>query len=213
MAGAPVDSATAVGSEDRGPRADAFQAAALKALHRGAQLQMPATAEPGQPGQATLTLPASFGAAIRKALTTSGLADAGVPLNITASLSAPGFRLEPPGVQSYSLQAGQPLEFHWTVRPDPAAKSRANRPQPHAEVCVEVPAGAEPICIGQVSASRPGLKLNSQLLGVLLLVIIVSLVVAWLARSRRAAPSRSLAARRAARQAAQVDEADGAPAL
>ena len=213
MAGTPSDGAPPLSSEDRGPRADAFQAAALKALHRGAQLQMPTKAEPGQPGQATLTLPAEFGAALRKALTASGLADAGVPLNVTATLSAPGYRVEPPGAQSYSLQAGQPLEFHWTVRPDASAKSATGKSAVRAEVCVEAPAGSEPICVGQVSASRPGLKLNSQLLGVLLLVVIVGLVVAWLARSRRAAPSRSVAARRAARQAAQLADADSATAL
>jgi hypothetical protein len=213
MAGTPSDGASPLSSEDRGPRADAFQAAALKALHRGGQLQMPAKAEPGQPGQATLTLPAEFGAALRKALTASGLADAGVPMNVTATLSAPGYRIEPPGAQSYSLQAGQPLEFHWTVRPDGSAKSSTGKSAARAEVCVEAPAGSEPICVGQVSASRPGLKLNSQLLGVLLLVVIVALVAAWLARSRRAAPSRSVAARRAARQAAQLADADGAAAL
>ena len=213
MAGAPSDGPAIAGSEDRGPRADAFQAAALKALHRGAQLQMPTKAEPGQPGQATLTLPAEFGAALRKALTASGLTDAGAPLNITATLSAPGYRVEPPGAQSYSLQAGQPLEFHWTVRPDAGAKPPSAKSVPRAEVCVEAPAGSEPICIGQVSASRPWLKVNSQWLGIVLLVVIVGLVAAWLARSRRAVPGRSAAARRAARRAAGLADADGAAAL
>ena len=214
MAGAPVEGpSTALSSEDRGPRADAFQTAALKALHRGAQLTLPSKADPGQPGQATLTLPASFGAALRKALAASGLADAGAPVNITATLAAPGLRVEPDGAQSVSLQAGQPTEFHWIVTPAAGAHPPASRAQAHAEVCVEAPAGTEPICIGQVAPSGPGLKLNSQLLGVILLVVIVSLVIAWLARNRRAPPSRSAAARRAARQAAQLAEADGAPGM
>ena len=43
--------------------------------------------------------------------------------------------------------------------------------------------------------------------GVALLIVIISLVIAWLARGRRSPPSRSAAARKAARAAALEDAA------
>lgn len=201
-------------SGDRGPRADTFQDAVRHALGGNAQLTLPTRAVAGQKSQATLALTANFGAALRKALASSGLADRGVPVNVTATLTAPGFKSEPTGPQSIALKAGEPIEFHWTVTPTGTGRS-ASPAKAHAEICIEVPVGSDPICIGQVAASPPGPKINSQVLGVVLLIVIVGLAVAWLASSRRVPPSRSVAARRAARQAAQqVDPAaDSAPAV
>jgi hypothetical protein len=200
--------------EDRGPRADSFEQAARLALGGNSQLTLPPRAVAGQRPQATLVLSAKFGAALRQALASSGLADQGVPVNVTATLTAPGFKTEPSGPQSISLKAGEPVEFHWTV--NPTGTGRGPSPaKAHAEICIEVPVGSDPICIGQVAATPPGPKVSSQVLGAILLIVIVGLAVAWLASSRRVPPSRSVAARRAARQAALLadSEADSAPAV
>lgn len=182
------------------PQPEAFQAAAATALNHGSQLKLPARFETGQAAQVTLTLPASFAAALSKAAINGGLTTAGGPIDVTAALTGQGYRIEPMEPQSLPLQAGQPLVFHWTVTPSAGARTALR-----ARVCAAAPAGSEPICIGPVLASKAGFRINSQLLGAALLVVIVGLVIAWLSRDRRAPPSRSPEARRAARQAAMVE--------
>ena len=203
LAGAALEGAPVGKYGDHGPKLEAFLAEARKALHHGSQLRTPAKAESGQKANVALVLPASFSQAIRKAAEANGLISAGAPLNVTAALTAPGFKVEPTDPQLQPLQSGQPTEFHWSLTPEEQATKGAMK----AAVCVEAPAGAEPICLGDVGPARPGLHVNSQVLGVALLIVIISLVIAWLARGRRTPPSRSAAARRAARAAALDDAA------
>ncbi len=203
LAGAALEGAPVAKYDDHGPKLEAFLAEARKALRHGSQLRTPAKAERGQKANVALVLPAGFSEAIRKAAETNGLISAGAPLNVTAALTAPGFKVEPTAPQLQPLQSGQPTEFHWSLTPE----EQATKGQMKAAVCVEAPAGAEPICLGDVGPARPGLHVNSQVLGVALLIVIISLVIAWLARGRRTPPSRSAAARRAARAAALEDAA------
>lgn len=198
LAGAALEGAPMANYQDHGPKLEAFLAEARKALHHGSQLRTPAKAERGQKSNVALVLPAGFSEAIRRAAETNGLISAGAPLNVTAALTAPGFTVEPTAPQLQPLQSGQPTEFHWSLTPDEQAAKGPMK----AAVCVEAPAGADAICLGDVGPARPGLHVNSQVLGVALLIVIISLVIAWMARGRHAPPSRSAAARRAARAAA-----------
>ena len=192
LAGQPADPAF-----DRGAAIATFQAAALKALNQGAQLTLPAKVEMDQPFQVSLFLPTGFAAAIRQSASATGLTPADAALDITAALTGSGFRIEPLEPQSQPLLAGQPTVFHWTVTA--IAKRHGSL---RADICAAVPAGSQPICIGPVLAARPGFHPNSQTLGAALLALIVGLVVVWLSRGQRTPPSRSIAARRAAREAA-----------
>jgi len=201
LAGAALAGAPVAKYDDHGPKLEAFLAEARKALHHGSQLRTPAKAERGQKANVALVLPASFAQAIRRAAETNGLISAGAPLNVTATLAAPGFKVEPTEPQLQPLQSGQPTEFHWSLTPE----DKALKGPLKASVCVEAPAGAEPLCLGDVGPAKPGLHVNSQVLGAALLIVIISLVIAWLARGRRTPPSRSAAARRAARAAALED--------
>ena len=192
LAGQPADPAF-----DRGAAIATFQAAALKALNQGAQLTLPAKIEVDQPFQVSLVLPTGFTAAIRQSASATGLTPADAALDVTAALTGSGFRIEPLEPQSQPLLAGQPTVFHWTVTA--TAKRHGSL---RADICAAAPAGSQPICIGPVLAAKPGLHLNSQALGAALLALIVGLVLVWLSRGQRTPPSRSVAARRAAREAA-----------
>lgn len=203
LSGAALSGAPVAKYDDHGPKVDAFLSEARKALRHGSQLRTPAKSERGQKADVALVLPASFAQTLRKAAETNGLISAGAPINVTAALTAPGFKVEPTAPQLQPLQSGQPTEFHWSLTPE----EKAARGPMKASVCVEAPSGAEPLCLGDVGPSRPGLHVNSQVLGAALLIVIVSLVIAWLARGRRSPPSRSAAARRAAKAAAAMDEA------
>ena len=183
-------------SADRSTRLAALQSALTDAVSKGAVLTTPARFTANTPADVTLTVPAGFYDSLHKEAEKNGLTDAAASVNMTAVLSGDGFSVTPDETQSVPLTVGQPTEFRWTVTAQPGAKGPL-----HADVGADLlGGGSDTLALGSVQkAGGFGPKLNSQIVGGILLVLIAALVVAWLARGR--GPSRPASARRASRAA------------
>lgn len=192
----PAAAAPATNNADRSTRLAALQSALTDAVSKGAVLKTPSRFTANTPADVTLTVPAGFYDTLKKEAEKNGLTDAAASVNMTAVLSGDGFSVTPDETQSVPLTVGQPTEFRWTVTAQPGAKGPL-----HADVGADLlGGGSDTLALGSVQkAGGFGPKLNSQIVGGILLVLIAGLVVAWLARGR--GPSRPASARRASRAA------------
>ncbi len=190
-------STASAGADDRVQHLKDLQAALTAAVAKQAVLKKPVTFTAGQPADVSLSLPAGFAETVRDAAAKTGLTDAAASVNLTAILSGDGYTAVPDETQSQPLTVGQPVEFHWTVTAAPNAKGPL-----HADVGADLlGAGSDSLALGSVQgAAKGGFHLTPQVLGAALLVLIVAVLVAWLSSGRNSGPTRSAAARRAARR-------------
>ena len=186
-------SATSASSSDRSTRVATLQSALADAISKGAKLTAPARFTANQPADVTLTVPATFAAAVRDEAGKDGLSDAAASVNLTAVLAGEGFAVTPGETQSQPLTPGEITEFHWTVTAQPNAKGSL-----HADMGADLlGSGSDSLALGSVQkAAGTGVKLTPKVVGAALLVLIAALIVAWLARGR-GEPTRSASARRA----------------
>ncbi len=195
VAAAPIPPAA---DADRPSRLAALETALKDALGKVAVLNTPATFNANQPTDVSMTIPAAFADTVKDEAGKQKLADAASSVNMTAILSGDGFAVTPDETQSQPLTAGQPTEFHWTVTAMQGAKGPL-----HADVGADLlGAGSDALSLGTVQKKQGfNMQLTPRVLGAALLALIAVLVVAWLARGRGSAPSRSRSARRASSRA------------
>ncbi len=101
-----------------------LQAAVAPEATNGAVLAAGESLSKGQPGQVTLSLPATLGDLIKKEAAKLGLTKAAKKTSAYAELSGEGYEVTPNGRQTAVVKAGEPTTFAWQVKPGPEAKGQ-----------------------------------------------------------------------------------------
>ncbi|MBO9708924.1 MAG: hypothetical protein J7521_12005 [Caulobacter sp.] len=99
-----------------------LQAAVAPAATKGAVLASGESLSKGQPGQVTLSLPASLGDLIKKEAAKLGLGKAAKKTSAYADLQGDGYEITPNGRQTAVVKPGEQPTFAWNVKPTPQAK-------------------------------------------------------------------------------------------
>jgi len=182
---------------DRSTRLAALETSLTDWIRRQARLDAPDRFTANQPADVTLTLPAEFSQVMQQEAARNDLSDAAATVNVTAVLSGDGFAVTPDVSQSRPLAQGQPTEFQWTVTAQPGQRGQLN-----ADVGADLlGAGSDTLSLGSVQSGGFRLpELSGRAWGFGLLVLLGAIIIAFLARGRRA-PSRSATARRDSRRA------------
>ncbi|MFY8210835.1 MAG: stalk-specific protein StpX, partial [Caulobacter sp.] len=125
-----------------------LQAAVAPAATNGAVLATGETLGKGQPGQVTLSLPATLGEMIQKEAAKLGLTKAASKTSAYAELQGEGYEITPNGRQTAVVKAGEPTTFAWQVKPGPEAKGELK-----SEFGVELTGAKEPqgFSLGEIS--------------------------------------------------------------
>lgn len=101
-----------------------LQAAVASEATNGAVLAAGESLSKNQPGQVTLSLPATLGDLIKKEAAKLGLAKAAKKTSAYASLEGEGYEITPNGRQTAVVKPGEPTTFAWQVKPGPEAKGQ-----------------------------------------------------------------------------------------
>jgi hypothetical protein len=181
-ASAKPKTAAELKAEETARKFDTFKQALSNAIVSGGQLVVTPTND-GQTQNVTLTLPPAFADAARKAAVDAGLATADAQMTVVASLDADGYRIQPLAPQMLQLPAASATELRWSATPTDAAHGQIS-----ADVCVEAPTGAQPVCGGAIKAAERGFHLDSHMVGILMLAGITGFALFWLARRNNPPP-------------------------
>lgn len=101
-----------------------LQAVVAPAATNGAVLAAGESLSKNQPGQVTLSLPATLGDLIRQEAAKLGLKKAARKTSAYAELSGDGYEVTPNGRQTAAVKPGEPTTFAWQVKPGPDAKGQ-----------------------------------------------------------------------------------------
>jgi Na+-transporting methylmalonyl-CoA/oxaloacetate decarboxylase gamma subunit len=101
-----------------------LQAAVAPAATNGAVLAAGESLGKNQPGQVTLSLPATLGDLIKQEAAKLGLTKAAKKTSAYAELSGDGYEVTPNGRQTAVVKPGEPTTFAWQVKPGPEAKGQ-----------------------------------------------------------------------------------------
>lgn len=101
-----------------------LQAAVAPAATNGAVLAAGESLSKNQPGQVTLSLPATLGDLIKQEAAKLGLTKAAKKTSAYAELSGEGYEVTPNGRQTAVVKPGEPTTFAWQVKPGPEAKGQ-----------------------------------------------------------------------------------------
>lgn len=101
-----------------------LQAAVAPEATNGAVLAAGESLAKNQPGQVTLSLPATLGDLIKKEAAKLGLTKAAKKTSAYASLEGEGYEITPNGRQTAVVKPGEPTTFAWQVKPGPEAKGQ-----------------------------------------------------------------------------------------
>lgn len=101
-----------------------MQAAVAPAATNGAVLAAGESLGKNQPGQVTLSLPATLGDLIKQEAAKLGLTKAAKKTSAYAELSGDGYEVTPNGRQTAVVKPGEPTTFAWQVKPGPEAKGQ-----------------------------------------------------------------------------------------
>lgn len=125
-----------------------LQAAVAPAATNGAVLATGESLGKGQPGQVTLSLPATLGDMIKKEAAKLGLGKAAKKTSAYAELEGEGYEITPNGRQTAVVKPGEPTTFAWQVKPGPDAKGQLK-----SEFGVEMTGAKEPqgFSLGEIS--------------------------------------------------------------
>ena len=125
-----------------------LQAAVAPEATNGAVLAAGESLSKGQPGQVTLSLPATLGDLIKKEAAKLGLTKAAKKTSAYAELSGEGYEVTPNGRQTAVVKAGEPTTFAWQVKPGPEAKGQLK-----SEFGLELNGGKAPqgFSLGEIS--------------------------------------------------------------
>jgi Na+-transporting methylmalonyl-CoA/oxaloacetate decarboxylase gamma subunit len=103
---------------------ETLQAAVAPAATNGAVLAAGESLSKNQPGQVTLSLPATLGDLIKREAAKLGLGKAAKKTSAYAELSGEGYEVTPNGRQTAVVKPGEPTTFAWQVKPGPEAKGQ-----------------------------------------------------------------------------------------
>lgn len=125
-----------------------LQAAVAPEATNGAVLAAGESLAKNQPGQVTLSLPATLGELIQKEAAKLGLGKAAKKTSAYAELSGEGYEVTPNGRQTAVVKPGEPTTFAWQVKPGPDAKGQLK-----SQFGVELNGGKEPqgFSLGEIS--------------------------------------------------------------
>lgn len=101
-----------------------LQAAVAPQATSGAVLAAGESLSKGQPGQVTLSLPATLGDLIKSEAAKLGFGKAAKKTSAYAELSGEGYEVTPNGRQTAAVKPGEPTTFAWDVKPGPDAKGQ-----------------------------------------------------------------------------------------
>jgi hypothetical protein len=101
-----------------------LQAAVAPAATNGAVLAAGESLGKNQPGQVTLSLPATLGDLIKQEAAKLGLTKAAKKTSAYAELSGDGYEVTPNGRQTAVIKPGEPTTFAWQVKPGAEAKGQ-----------------------------------------------------------------------------------------
>lgn len=101
-----------------------LQAAVAPEATNGAVLAAGESLGKNQPGQVTLSLPATLGDLIKQEAAKLGLSKAAKKTSAYAELSGEGYEVTPNGRQTAVVKPGEPTTFAWQVKPGPDAKGQ-----------------------------------------------------------------------------------------
>lgn len=101
-----------------------LQAAVAPEATNGAVLAAGESLSKNQPGQVTLSLPATLGDLIKQEAAKLGLTKAAKKTSAYAELSGEGYEVTPNGRQTAVVKPGEPTTFAWQVKPGPEAKGQ-----------------------------------------------------------------------------------------
>lgn len=117
-----VAAAPPVAAAKPATKLEQLQAAVAPAATNGAVLATGESLSKGQPGQVTLSLPATLGDLIKKEAAKLGLTKAADKTSAYADLQGEGYEITPNGRQTAVVKPGEPTTFAWQVKPGPEAK-------------------------------------------------------------------------------------------
>lgn len=126
VAAAPAAPAAAPAQAASKPatKLEKLQAAVAPAATNGAVLAAGESLGKNQPGQVTLSLPATLGDLIRQEAAKLGLGKAARKTSAYAELSGEGYEVTPNGRQTAVVKPGEPTTFAWQVTPSADAKGQ-----------------------------------------------------------------------------------------
>ncbi|KQV58134.1 stalk-specific protein X [Caulobacter sp. Root343] len=101
-----------------------LQAAVAPEATNGAVLAAGESLAKNQPGQVTLSLPATLGDLIKTEAAKLGLTKAAKKTSAYAQLEGEGYEVTPNGRQTAVVKPGEPTTFAWQVKPGPDAKGQ-----------------------------------------------------------------------------------------
>mgnify|MGYP000070614105 CR=1 FL=1 len=101
-----------------------LQAAIAPEATNGAVLAAGESLSKNQPGQVTLSLPATLGDLIKREAAKLGLTKAAKKTSAYAQLEGEGYEITPNGRQTAVIKPGEPTTFAWQVKPGPEAKGQ-----------------------------------------------------------------------------------------
>jgi hypothetical protein len=101
-----------------------LQAVVAPAATNGAVLAAGESLGKNQPGQVTLSMPATLGDLIKQEAAKLGLTKAAKKTSAYAELSGEGYEVTPNGRQTAVIKPGEPTTFAWQVTPGPEAKGQ-----------------------------------------------------------------------------------------
>nr|WP_295110643.1 stalk-specific protein X [uncultured Caulobacter sp.] len=101
-----------------------LQAAVAPEATNGAVLVAGESLGKNQPGQVTLSLPATLGDLIKQEAAKLGLGKAAKKTSAYAELSGEGYEVTPNGRQTAVVKPGEPTTFAWQVKPGPDANGQ-----------------------------------------------------------------------------------------
>jgi hypothetical protein len=101
-----------------------LQAAVAPEATNGAVLAAGESLAKNQPGQVTLSLPATLGDLIKTEAAKLGLTKAARKTSAYAQLEGEGYEVTPNGRQTAVVKPGEPTTFAWQVKPGPDAKGQ-----------------------------------------------------------------------------------------
>jgi hypothetical protein len=124
VAAAPAAPAPAQVAAKPATKLEKLQAAVAPEATNGAVLAAGESLGKNQPGQVTLSLPATLGDLIKQEAAKLGLSKAAKKTSAYAELSGEGYEVTPNGRQTAVVKPGEPATFAWQVKPGPDAKGQ-----------------------------------------------------------------------------------------
>lgn len=165
-----------------GARYDALTAALATVLGHEASLNVPAKFDAANPADVTLTVPGDFAQTVRTEAAKQNLSDDAASANLEATLAGDGYAITPVESQAQALTAGAPTVFHWKVTPQGATRGPL-----HADVRATLLGSGRSLALGSVKAGDG--SATGRVIGIGLLLLIAAVLIGWVWRTRRPAPT------------------------